>query len=155
MSISSHSIKDVGTAKETNTLDEAIEIMRKNDVDDVIVVQERKGEKFPVGILTGHDVIMKGFIQRAGKANQFVGDVMSKDPVVCKEKTGISSTIQIMKAHNVKRVPVVNDRGALVGIITASDFYALISEELSDLANNQNRGSWNRKRHLDSESVIL
>ena len=53
---------------------------------------------------------------------------------------GVIETIQLMRSHGVRRVPVVDAGGALVGILAADDLLDLLAEELSALARIAPRG---------------
>ena len=58
---------------------------------------------------------------------------MSFELVTVKESDGIWETLQQMRSKGIRRIPVVNEQNALVGIISADDLLELITEEMSDL----------------------
>ena len=50
------------------------------------------------------------------------------------EKEGVSETIQHMRRSGVRRMPVVNRQGGLVGIVSVDDLVQLLAEEMMDLS---------------------
>ena len=115
------------------TILEAARLMRENHVGDVVVVEEREGERFPVGILTDRDIVVE--LVAAGIALDAVsiGDVMSFELLTAREEDGLLDTIRQMQAKGVRRLPVVDTRGVLAGILTVDDILELVSEQLSRL----------------------
>jgi CBS domain-containing protein len=53
--------------------------------------------------------------------NKLVNDVMTHDPIVVHPETAISEVIQILAEKHISGLPVVNDQGSLVGIVSESD----------------------------------
>jgi CBS domain-containing protein len=62
-----------------------------------------------------------------------VGDAMSYQLVTINEDAGLFETVELMRARGVRRVPVVDTEGALVGLVASDDALELLSEQLSDL----------------------
>ena len=50
-----------------------------------------------------------------------VGESMTKDPIVIRDDTPLDKAIKIMRDNKVRRLPVLNDKGALVGIVSERD----------------------------------
>ncbi|MFN6486684.1 MULTISPECIES: CBS domain-containing protein [unclassified Nostoc] len=50
-----------------------------------------------------------------------VADVMSRDPIVVREETPLNEAIQILAERHISGLPVVDDLGKLVGIISETD----------------------------------
>ena len=62
-----------------------------------------------------------------------VGDIMPRNLATVKESTGVFETLQHMRARAIRRMPVVDDGGNLVGIVTLDDLLGLLVEELNML----------------------
>jgi acetoin utilization protein AcuB len=50
-----------------------------------------------------------------------VGERMTRDPIVIRDDTSIQGALKIMRDNKVRRLPVLNDKGALVGIVSERD----------------------------------
>jgi CBS domain-containing protein len=72
---------------------------------------------------------------------------MATDLLVVNEEDGVWHTIERMADRSVRRSPVVDSRGRLVGLITVDDLIDLLAEELSGLATLINREQ-RRERQL-------
>ncbi len=59
---------------------------------------------------------------------------MSKDIVAVTKDTGIFEAIQTMKSAGVRRMPIVDGAGRLVGLLTVDDLIRLLSREMADIA---------------------
>lgn len=126
--------RDVIVTSKENSLRRAAELMRHFHVGDLVVVEGKNGMSVPVGILTDRDIVVS-VVAKGLDINLFsVGDVMSVDLVTANEHDGVYETLQLMRSRGVRRLPVVNDDGALVGILTVDDLVDLLSEEMSDLS---------------------
>ena len=63
-----------------------------------------------------------------------MGDIMGPQLVSVQEKDGVFETIRLMRTKGVRRIPVVNQDGGLVGIMSADDILDLLAEEMAELA---------------------
>ncbi len=153
MSVSKYFVRNVATVKKDANIEEAIEVMRSYDVHDVIVVENKEGKPFPLGILSCHDIVMKAFSKKATARDLLVRDIMTSHPVTCEEDLGINETISLMQKNDIKRLPVVDTAGALVGIVTASDLFGILSEEFSGLTRRTDRTNWRRKEATTQAAV--
>ena len=59
---------------------------------------------------------------------------MRPDVALVREGEGIGRAITLMRAQGVRRLPVVDDSGVLVGVLAADDLIELFGEEMSGLA---------------------
>jgi len=122
----------VFTRPDTSIVD-AVGLMKAHHVGDVVVVQEPDGERVPIGILTDRDVALA--VDRLLRLPRLrVADVMSVELVTSPEGDSLYDVLKKMQSHGVRRLPVINDRGGLEGILTFDDVIELLSEELTDLA---------------------
>ena len=124
---------------------EAAKLMRQHHVGDVIIVEEQNGIKKPVGIVTDRDLVVEIMATGLDPKVITVGDITVSKLVAVQESTGIFDTIQYMRRKAVRRSPVIDDRGGLIGIVTLDDLLQLLSEELSELAKLV-------KREIDKET---
>ena len=126
--------REVVVVQRNDTALEAAKLMRQHHVGDVLVVEDRNGVRIPVGIITDRDLIMEIMAPELDGSVITVGDIMAKELVTVKESTGIFEAIQYMRQKAVRRLPIVNESGGLIGILTLDDLLELLSEELLEIA---------------------
>ncbi|MFA6016060.1 MAG: CBS domain-containing protein [Gallionellaceae bacterium] len=148
MPISSICNRNVITVPFDSSVLQAAQLMREHHVGDVIVVEERLGVRVPIGIVTDRDLVMEVMATELNSATLTVGDIMTPELVFMKESSGIFEAIEFMRAKCVRRMPVVDDNNALVGILTTDDLLELLAEELLTLSrlvrDEQNKEIMNR-----------
>jgi CBS domain-containing protein len=110
---------------------ELAQIMRSSHVGDVIVADEPDGERIPVGIVTDRDLVVEVMAKEADPALVTAGDLLGRELVTAGEANSVYEVAELMRARGVRRIPVVNDQGALIGIVTLDDLLKVIGEELS------------------------
>lgn len=116
------------------TLIAVAKLMREYHVGNVVVVKARGPEKVPVGIITDRDIVLAIVASEVDLDAVLAGDIMSHELLTAGEEESIWDVLQRMRSHGVRRLPVVNARGGLEGILSVNDFLELISEELLALA---------------------
>ena len=134
MPISEICNREVVVVQRDDTALEAAKLMRQHHVGDVLVVEDRNGVRVPVGIVTDRDLIMEIMAPELDGLVITVGDIMAQELVTVKESTGIFEAIQYMRQMAVRRLPIVNEGGGLIGILTLDDLLELLSEELLEIA---------------------
>jgi len=134
MSIGEFCNREVVFATREMSLPEAAQLMREYHVGDLVVVDEVDGKRVPVGIVTDRDMVIE-IIAQSLDLNEFsVGDIMGRQLVSVQEKEGVFETIRLMRTKGIRRIPVVNQEGGLVGIVSADDILDLLAEEMTELA---------------------
>lgn len=113
---------------------EAAQLMRQHHVGNVVVVEERGGLRVPVGIVTDRDLVVGIVAPGLDPAAITVGDIMASELATVAENIGVFEAIQYMRAKGVRRLPVVDGRGGLAGILTLDDLLELLADELIALA---------------------
>jgi CBS domain-containing protein len=108
--------------------------MRESHIGSIIVVDEPNGKRIPVGILTDRDIVVAVVALGLNPDVIQVGDVMGQELLAVREDAGIAETVELMRLKGVRRLPVTDDAGALVGIVAADDILTLLAEEMSALA---------------------
>jgi len=113
---------------------EAAKLMRKYHVGNVIVVDDRDGVRIPVGILTDRDIVIGVLADSVDIDAVTIGDAMSFELLTAREDDDPMETIKRMRIKGVRRIPVVDRRGGLVGVLAVDDLVEILSEQLTDLA---------------------
>jgi CBS domain-containing protein len=127
-------VREVVTATRDTTIQEAALLMRENHVGDLLVLDRVKGNRTPVGIVTDRDIVVAIVALGLDSAVLTVGDIMGPELETVLEDQGVFETIYQMRRAGVRRIPVVNKQGYLVGIISIDDLIQLLAEEMSELA---------------------
>jgi CBS domain-containing protein len=98
----------------------AAEIMKSEDVGSVPVVDDAT-TKHLTGILTDRDIVLQ--VVAAGQDAKAVKieQVMTRNPVTCKPDEDVQNAFDRMAQHQVRRIPVVDGRDRVVGIIAQAD----------------------------------
>jgi predicted transcriptional regulator len=122
----------VVVAQEATVLD-AAKLMRRYHVGDLVVVEERQGRSFPIGILTDRDIVIELIAAEVDFEAVRVGDVMAYELLSVGEEEAVADTIKLMRDKGVRRVPVVNRQGSLEGIIAVDDLLDLLAEQMKDI----------------------
>jgi len=120
--------RDVRTCTPADNLNAAANVMWEQDCGAVPVVDE--GGR-PVGILTDRDVCMTAFFHGATLSDLNVSGVMAKELSTLKAQASIYDALELMREKQIRRVPVVDDRGVLVGMLSLADVAAAWSERLA------------------------
>ena len=133
MSIGKVCNREVVVIERHESILDAAKLMREHHVGNVVVVEDRDGTRIPVGILSDRDLVVEVLAQALSPDAVDVGDLMSTDLLTARENDELLDTIKRMTARGVRRVLVLDDSGALVGILALDDLIELIAEQLADL----------------------
>jgi CBS domain-containing protein len=121
-------------AKPGDSIAEAVRLMKTYHIGDVVVVEERQGRRVPIGIITDRDIALAVGERAVRLPFLRIDEVMSHDIVTAVEQESLHDALKKMRSFGVRRLPVVNERGGLEGIVAFDDVIGLLSEELHDLA---------------------
>lgn len=108
---------------------EAAQLMANEDVGCVVVLENNK----PRGLLTDRDVVVRCIAKNVDVDDCTVENVMTESLSTVKESDGIFDCIEKMQTAGVRRMPVVNEQGEAVGIISFGDILALLGKEFYQL----------------------
>jgi CBS domain-containing protein len=104
----------------TDPITRAAEIMKSEDVGSVPVVDDA-GTKHLVGILTDRDIVLQVVASGKIAKNTKIEEAMTRNPITCKPEEDIQNAFDRMSQHQVRRIPVVDGRDRVVGIIAQAD----------------------------------
>lgn len=149
MSVGQYCNRQTVTAERSTEISEIARMMRREHVGTVVVVERRDNVEYPVGIVTDRDLVIEVLAQSLAPETVTVGDIMSSDLVTARENDNFWHTLDRMSARGVRRLLVVDEKGALVGILTVDDVLTALAVGLSDMTRLVQRELVNeaQKRH--------
>lgn len=139
MRISDISTRRVVHASRDMSVRAAAELMRKQHVGALVVVDQPNGERIPIGIVTDRDIVVAVVAKGVDPQSLTVGDVMSRNPAICGENEDLFDAIETMRKRAVRRLPVLNSKGGLAGIVTTDDIYGALSAHMGELSHALSR----------------
>jgi CBS domain-containing protein len=109
-----------------NSARAAARIMREENVGIVPVVEEGSGRL--VGVVTDRDLALR-IVAEERDGSTSVREVMSADLTTCAPNDDIEAAMDAMASEQVRRIPIVDERGALVGIVAQADIVRKASDD--------------------------
>src|SRR5579862_2257857 len=123
--------RDVVTIREAEELTAAARLMREKHVGYLVVIEPELGEAAvtPVGVITDRDIVVAVVARETDPRALKVGDVMTRQPVLAREDGTVSAALHHMREIGVRRLPVVDRGGRLVGVLSLDDVLDALAEE--------------------------
>jgi CBS domain-containing protein len=121
-------VKPVLTAPPSETLAGLARLMESHNVGAIVITEERH----PVGMVTDRDIALH-LGARAASPRVRAAEVMSRPVQTVSRDAGIFDTTSVMKEAGVRRLPVVDVDGRVVGVVALDDLLRLLARELSNL----------------------
>lgn len=136
MAISEYCCREIVAISPTDSVAQAARLMRDYHVGDLVLVERNdSGEVIPVGIITDRDIVLDLIANDEGDLGRIaVGDFQRRELVTVGEQEDVLDVVAKMRRAGVRRLPVVDERGVLVGIIAADDLVGVLAEGLQQLA---------------------
>ncbi len=113
------------TVEPSATVVDAARVMKQEDVGPVPVVEN--GDRL-AGIVTDRDVVLRVVAEGRDPQATNVGEIMSRDLATVDPDQPLDEALRLMARHQVRRLPVCEEDGRLVGIVAQAD----IATELGD-----------------------
>jgi len=108
---------------------DAARLMKTEDVG-VLPVVESEGSKRVIGLVTDRDIAVRAVAE--GRAEASVRDVMTADPRTAREDDDVDNVMSLMGQEQVRRIPIVDERGQLVGIVAQADIVRRASDRKAE-----------------------
>ncbi len=102
-----------------HTAVEAAELMQREDVGLVPVVGSNNSKL--IGVLTDRDIVLKVVAAGRDPRSTAVSEVMTNEPIACLPQESIESVMELMATRQLRRIPIVDKDGAIVGIVSQAD----------------------------------
>ena len=120
--------------RDTSALDLA-RLMRERHVGAVVVVDEHEGRATPVGIVTDRDLVVEIMACGVDPGALRVGDLIVAEPETALDSELVFDAVWHMRRKGIRRLPVVDARGHLLGILSADDVTRLLAGQLTGVAD--------------------
>jgi predicted transcriptional regulator len=108
--------------------------MREAHVGDVVITEYRQGREVPIGVITDRDIVIEVMAPGIDPNAVAAKDIMSSDIVAVKRENGVEFALAAMRKAGVRRVAVVDQDDALVGVLSVDDVIEHLSAMLGDIA---------------------
>ncbi len=122
------------TASPSATVAEVAQIMRAHHVGCVVIVRDER----PIGIVTDRDLALRVVAESLATTTE-VAAVMTPAPVTAPATAAIPTMLREIRLAGTRRLPLVDERGRLVAIVTHDDLVQLLARELKDLGDGIER----------------
>ena len=110
---------------------DAARLMRDQNIGAIVVVEGKK----PVGMVTDRDIVTR--IVAAGKdpARVTLGEIMTDMLAVAPEDVGLHEALRLCGAEGIRRLPLVDHNGDLVGMLSLDDLLRRLAGEMGQVAS--------------------
>ena len=123
MKISEIMTKDPHSVSPDTPVSEAARMMKEEDVGLVPVVERVGGAETRgrlIGVVTDRDIAIRA-VAEGRAADAPVSEVMSGGVKTCSPDDSVEEAMDLMGREQVRRIPIVDERGSLVGIVAQAD----------------------------------
>ena len=131
MAVRDYARAPVFTVDPQDSLRSAAELMEKEGVGCVVVTEAGK----PVGVLTDRDLVLEVLCKGLDAGAVRVGQATSRSVTTIHQDATATEATRLIRRQGVRRLPVVDDAGALVGLLSADDLMRLAVGDLARLAD--------------------
>ncbi|MGH7386006.1 MAG: CBS domain-containing protein [Candidatus Rokuibacteriota bacterium] len=97
-------------------ISEAAEVMRRDDIGDVVVVEEDR----LYGILTDRDIVIRVLAEGQDPSQTRIGNVCSREVATIGPEDSVGQAVRLMREKAIRRLPITED-DEVVGILTIGD----------------------------------
>jgi len=137
MSLREFCKRPVVTISPRDTILEACRLLEARNIGCLVAQENGKVS----GILTDRDIALKVTGERKDPQLTKVGEIMTQNPIRISVDKNIHDLTNLMHAHHVRRVPIVDGGDKALGIVTMDDLIALLADEMSDLGKTVSEGA--------------
>jgi CBS domain-containing protein len=110
--------KDPKCCRPEESLRTAAYLMWECDIGSIPIVDQ---EHRVVGMITDRDICMAGYFQDRPLSDISVRQAMASKIVACRPEDDVKTAERLMRDNQIRRLPVINREGHLVGIISVND----------------------------------
>lgn len=128
-------IAHVKTAHKDQSIRTVCKTMHENKIGSIVIldnINNKDDDKMPIGIITERDIVrLIGLSDKSSSslfADRPVSEAMSTPITTINPNSSLRDAIQTMQQKDIRRLPVVDNRGKMLGIVTDKDIFRTISK---------------------------
>ncbi len=84
-----------------------------------------------IGMVTDRDIALRGFSEGSKPDKMTARDVMSDGIIYCQENESVEDAVRIMEQKQIRRLPVLNDKKRMVGMLSLGDISNAVHQSIS------------------------
>jgi CBS domain-containing protein len=130
MPVASYLYRMPRTVAPDETIRAAARLMERESIGCVVLVEDSR----PVGMLTDRDIALQILGRKLDAAVVQVGELAKRPLISVSARASLGHAIRVMRLHGIRRIPVVDPSGHLVGLLSADDVLRFLSTEVAELA---------------------
>jgi CBS domain-containing protein len=139
MKVSEVMTKDPACCTPETGLKEVARLMVEHDCGEIPVVDGQRTMR-PVGVVTDRDIVVRCVAEGKNPLEAKAGDVMSSPVVTVTPDMMLEEVADLMEEHQLRRVPVVDEAGAVCGIVAQADIaHHASARELAEVVREVSR----------------
>lgn len=127
--------REVVIVKGDESLKVVAELMRTHHVGDVVLIKEEHQKRIPMGIITDRDLVLEILVPGLELEKVAAKDIMTEPLCLIHENNSLFDALELMKERGIRRLPVVDDANALVGILTIDDLIEILTEMIGCISD--------------------
>lgn len=127
MKIKSAMHKDVDWVGPDTPITEIARMMRDHDIGAVPIGENDR----LIGMVTDRDLCCRGLANGSDVGKMTARDVMTSGIIYCREGSELEDALHLMEEKQVRRLPVINERKRMVGMLSLGDISHAASREMS------------------------
>ena len=114
----------------------AAERMHQRSVGSLIVLNRLNQ---PIGIVTDRDLVVKILAPEKSPRTTRVRDIMTTPVKTVLDSASVEWALSVMRDSEIRRLPVVDGEGRLVGVMTLDDILTMLANEFHEIGRLLNR----------------
>jgi CBS domain-containing protein len=130
MTVSQICCRHVDVASPFESVQVAAQRMHARKVGTLVVVDR---DQIPIGLITDRDLTVRVLAEGLDPIATRVHDVMTRHVQAITEEHSLEATVEVMRDGPFRRVVVVNDAGALIGVVSIDDILEILAAEFSSI----------------------
>lgn len=122
------------TAQRNDAVLTLAEMMREYHVGTLVIAENAGSKMKPVGLITDRDIVIEVLAKGLAPEQIMASDLLTRELVTASVYDEIDDVIQLMHEKQIRRLPVVDEKGCLFGIVSLDDLLQVLASELQALS---------------------